>query len=157
MRLNRACGIGVLSLLVGLALDLPSSAQTTPPKSAAVKGEKAELVKELRAAHKLLAEADHDYDGHRARAAAEVHKAIKKLVGTHHPKTVKPGSATTAPVAPPVKQPAVHEPQTTSDAQLRQAQAILQGVQAQLNARHPKVAANIKSAIVEINTALSIK
>jgi hypothetical protein len=155
MRLNWACGIGVLSLLVGLAVESPSSAQTIPPKSAATRGEKAELVKELRVAHQLLAEADHDYNGHRARAAAEVHKAIRKLVGTHHPKTVKPGS--TAPVAPPVKQPAVHEPQATSDAQLRQAQAILLGVQTQLKAHHPKAAANIKAAIVEINTALSIK
>jgi hypothetical protein len=157
MRLNWTCGIGVLTLLMGMAIGSTSSAQSAVPSSGTTKSEKSELVQELRSAHKLLAVADHDYDGHRARAAAEVHKAIKDLLGTHHPKKAKSGSATTPPVNPPAKQPAVHEPQATSDAQLRQAQTILQGVLAELNAHHPKAAANIDAAIVEINTALKIK
>jgi hypothetical protein len=148
MRLIWNCG--VLVLLVSLAVGSKASAQT-----GARKLEKAELVKELRAAHKLLAEADRDYKGHRAQAAKEVHKAIKELGGEHHPKKAEAAAPGAKP--PRVKQPAIHEPQATSDAQLRQAQAILEGVQAELNAHHPKAAANVTAAIAEIKTALSIK
>jgi hypothetical protein len=153
MRCTQVCGIGVLALLVGLALGSAASAQIAPPQSGAKKLEKAELVAQLRAAHKLLAEADRDYDGHRARAAEAVHKAIRELVGNHHPK--KPPTGTAAAVAK--KSPAVHEPQAASDAQLRQAQGILQGVQGELSTRHPKAAEHISLAIGELNTALKIK
>ena len=145
MRLNWTCGIGVLTFLFGLALGSTTSAQVVPTT-------KAELIQELRSAHKLLVEADHDYDGHRAKAAAEVHKAIRELEGKHHSK--KP-HATVAKTKP-AKEPAVHEPQATSDAQLQQAQAILQGVQSKMNS-YPKVTANVTAAITEISTALKIK
>jgi len=144
MRLNWTFGIGVLTLLFGFAVGSTTSAQVVPTT-------KAELIQELRSAHKLLAEADRDYDGHRAKAAAEVHKAIKELEGKHAGKKPHPGS--TAKVKP-AKAPAVHEPQATSDSQLQQAQAILQGVQTE---NYPKVTANVTAAITEINTALKIK
>jgi hypothetical protein len=123
----------------------------------AKKWEKAELVKELRAAHRLLAEADRDYDGHRARAAEAVHKAIRELVGNHHPAKAAGSGAAGAAAAAVKKQPAIHEAQANSDAQLRQAQGILQTVQAELNAHHPKAATHVTLAIGEINTALKIK
>jgi hypothetical protein len=40
---------------------------------------------------------------------------------------------------------------------LHQAQQILQGVLSQLTGSHPTAVANVNAAIVEINTALSIK
>jgi hypothetical protein len=46
-------------------------------------------------AHKLLSEADHDYDGHRARAAHEVHLALEEL-GAHHSHATVASSGTTA-------------------------------------------------------------
>lgn len=153
MRCTQVCGIGVLALLVGLALESVSPGQTVVPQPGAKKWEKAELVAQLRSAHKLLAEADRDYDGHRARAAEAVHKAIRELVGNHHPK--KPATGTAAAVAK--KPPAIHEPQAASDAQLRQAQGILQGVQGELSAHHPKAADHVGLAIGELNTALKIK
>jgi hypothetical protein len=159
MRFPRYLGIGVLTLLLGLILGSAAPAQAIiAPK---VKNrEKAELLKELHAAHKLLAEADRDYDGHRAKAALEVHKAIKELGGRLH---LKKGSTTpTTPTAPPAakttgKLPAVREPQAVSDGQLNQARSILQGLQTELSAHHPKAGANVTAAIAEIDTALKIK
>jgi hypothetical protein len=85
------------------------------------------------------------------------------LEGKHHGKKVQPGSAaaagTGAVVSKPAKAklPAVHEAQANSDAQLHQAQAILQQVQTELSTHHPKAAAHATEAITEITTALSIK
>jgi hypothetical protein len=160
MRWNRICGIGAWALLIGLAAGSTALAQAVTHQREAKAREKAELVQELRAAHKLLTEADHDYDGHRARAAEAVHRAIKELAGNHHPKKVPAaagtaGVAAAAPVAK--KKSAVREPQAASDAQLHQAQTILLGLQPELNARHPKAAVHVTSAISEINTALKIK
>jgi hypothetical protein len=107
-----------------------------------------------------LTHADHDYDGHRAKAAEEVHKALKEL-GHHHKK------AAPAPVAAPgavvatkpvhASAPKVREPQAASDAKLREAKDILQAVSTHLTGKHPKAAANVQAAIAEINTALAIK
>jgi hypothetical protein len=62
-----------------------------------------------------------------------------------------------APIVPKVKQPAIHEAQASSDAQLRQAQAILQTVQSELNSHHPRAAGNVTAAIRDLNTALKLK
>jgi hypothetical protein len=51
----------------------------------------------------------------------------------------------------------VHEAQTTSDAQMRQVQQLLQGSLTQMTARHPQAAANIKAAIAEIDKALAVR
>jgi hypothetical protein len=145
----------MLALLFVLALGSTASAQAPTPQPGVVKGEKVELIEQLISAHKLLAEADRDYDGHRALAAKEVHKAIKELSGNHHHKKAQ---TTTPPVAKAkAKHPPMREAQATSDAQLSQALAILQGVQANLSASHPKAATNVTAAIAEINTALKIK
>ena len=156
MRSSCKWGIGLMALLAGLVI-MSSAAQTAPPREAK-KREKAELVTELKAAHKLLVEANRDYDGHRARAAEEVHKAIKELGGKHHSTRVRPGSPVVPPAAGPghPKLPKVHEAQANSDSQLREAHAILRGLEAELGAHHSKAAANVAAAIAEIKTALKI-
>jgi hypothetical protein len=162
--LVRGFGLSLAVFLSGLSLASLARGQviaTPPPAGGTAKhaGHKdgAEL-ESLRQAHRLLVEADHDYDGHRARAAEEVHKAIKELEGKHHAKKAQAGVApvvASKPAAP--KEPAVHEAQANSDAQLRQAQTILQGVHGSLISRHHKAAPNVATAIAEINTALKIK
>jgi len=124
---------------------LAQAAVTTANSQAAVQA--------LKTAHALLATANRDYDGHRALADQEVRKAITAL-GYRYRK-VRTG-VTPAPAAV-VGQPSIHKRQADSDAQLGQAQQILQGVLAQTGASHPKAAAHLKAAIVHINTALSVK
>ncbi len=124
---------------------LAQAAVTTVNSQAAVQA--------LKTAHALLATANRDYDGHRALADQEVRKAITAL-GYRYRK-VRTG-VTPAPAAV-VGQPSIHKRQADSDAQLGQAQQILQGVLAQTGASHPKAAAHLKAAIVHINTALSVK
>jgi hypothetical protein len=149
-----------LALVVSFAAASTAAAQSAP-QPGAKKLEKAELISELRSAHKLLAEADRDYDGHRAKAAEEIHKAIRELRGKQHAKAAEAGSAPAAAVVvtkpPKAKHAGAHEPQADSDAQLSKALAILAGVQAELTAHHPKASANVLAAIAEINTALRIK
>jgi hypothetical protein len=153
MRRNLLRGIGSsFVFLVGLAAVSAVVAQTTPGENVPA------VVTNLRSAHKLLAEADRDYEGHRAKAAEEIHNALREL--GYRPKKAPPGSAanpgTVAPKTPSGQAP-VHEPQANSDAQLRQALEILQGVSQQLGNGQPKVAAKVKAAIGEINTALGIR
>jgi hypothetical protein len=157
-------GLTIAVFLGSLSLVSLTSAQTvaTPPAAGTAKHA---VMESLRQAHRLLVEADHDYDGHRAKAAEAVHRAIRELEGKHHGKKVQSGSVAGAAagagavISKPakVKQPAVHEAQANSDAQLHQAQAILQQVQTELNSHHPKAAAHTTEAITEITTALSIK
>ena len=110
----------------------------------------AELIKTLRHAHRLLIEADHDYNGHRVAAAQEVRKALKELGYTH--KKGQPGAAAGKGKAK------MHEPQANSDAQVREALQLLQGAVAHINGnKHPKATAHVAAAIKEINTALAIK
>jgi hypothetical protein len=160
MRRKLFCGTGlsIFALLAGLAQVSTAMAQTGP--AAAKQSAHAELIQTLRSAHRLLVAADHDYDGHRAKAAEEVHKALKEL-GYHHKKAQTGTTPTNGEAVPPkaaqAGQPRVHQPQATSDAQLRQAQQLLQGVLTQLTAKHPKANVNVKTAITEINTALAIK
>ncbi len=171
MRSNWSCGTGAMALLVGLAVATASWAQSTPPSQGQPptqgqhKGERGKLIEELRAAHRLLDEANHDYDGHRAKAAHEVHKAIKDLAyqhkkaesgqtpgngGNHGSGTHEPNKA--------AQSGKEHEPQGNSDSQLREAHEILKTVLGQINAtKHPKAAGHIKEAIHEIRLALKMK
>jgi hypothetical protein len=142
-------------LFAGLAST--ALAQTTSAKQTS----HAQLVETLKSAQRLLVSANHDYDGHRAKAAQEVHNALKGLSYHHHKKVqsgVTPNNGTAIPPkAAQASQQKVHEPQATSDAQLREAQQLLQGALTQLNGNHPKTATNVKAAIAEINMALAIK
>ena len=113
-----------------------------------------------RSARRLLVAADHDYNGHRAKAAHEVTQALKEL--GYHPKKhsigfTRQNGALVAAKAARTAQARVHEPQATSDAQLQQAQQLLQGALTRLTSTHPKATANVQTAITEINTALAIK
>jgi len=166
MRCNQFCGLGlsITVFLGGLSLASIASAQTiaTPPPAngTATHAGHGVVVAELRRAHRLLVEADHDYDGHRAKAAQAVHAALKEL-GYQHKKVQPVSPAANGAVAPPAtakaRQPKMHEPQATSDAQLREALQILQGTLTQMKGKHPKATANLNTAVVEINTALGIK
>ena len=84
---RRGVSILVLGLLTVATLEATTFAETTI-------GEKGTVLHELRAAHKLLIEADHDYDGHRLKAAEKVHKAIHDLEGKHASKKVESGTTT---------------------------------------------------------------
>jgi hypothetical protein len=92
-------------------------------------------------AYQALAQADHDYDGHRAKAMKHLHQAGKvlgiSLKGDGHTK----------------------EAQGTSDSQLKQAQTILKQMSASSagGKRHQRAMQHVGSALGEINTALSIK
>jgi hypothetical protein len=121
-----------------------------------------QVVNALKTAHQLLVVADHDYDGRRSLAAQEVHKALMELghrQGTAH--TGATGGTNLAGAG--AKRAALagqtkgKESQAKSDAQLRQAQQLLQGALTQISTRHPKAAANVNAAIGQINTALAIK
>ena len=156
MRRNTSCIIGLLILMFFAGVASAALAQAIPAKGTA----NAELIETLRSAHRLLVSADYDYEGHRAKAAKEVRNTLEEL-GRHH-KKAKPGltpnkGAVVPPKAAHVSQEKVHEPQATSDAQLREAQQLLQGALTQLNVKHPNATANVKAAIAEINMALAIK
>ena len=102
-----------------------------------------QLAQSLQSAHKLLAEADHDYHGHRAEAEHKVHMALKEMGLTSAVRETKVRSGKSH----------EREPQAASDAKLREAQKILEGISTTGN---PAVAEHVKGAIKEINTALSI-
>jgi hypothetical protein len=145
----------VCAVLVVALLAVPASA--TPKPKPPVYNPTLQLLTELHHAHRLLQEANHDYDGHRAKAAEELHKAIKTLEATvpHHHHQAQP---TAKPV---VKEPAVHEPQAVSDAQLREARKVLKTVEAQLASstelHHQKALVDVAKAIEQIDIALKIR
>jgi hypothetical protein len=153
-------GIGVLAFGLVAVVALESTAFANKIARTAVIGEKSTVLHELRTAHKLLVEADHDYDGHRVKAAEEVHRAIRELEGKHSEKSTVAVSATTTPAVK--KHAKVHEPkakeaQAMSDGQLSKALGILKTVQSQIPSSHPKAGTQVSDAIANLNMALSIK
>jgi hypothetical protein len=92
-------------------------------------------------AYRLLEQADHDYQGHRAKAMKHLHKA-GRVLGVALKGDGKAG-----------------EQQGTSDSQLKQAQSVLQqmGANQASGARHQRAMQHVHSALGEIQTALSIK
>jgi hypothetical protein len=169
MRYHSKNGLGASISIVSSVLSLAflASAQAASAQAsttAATPAAHAGLISSLRHAHSLLVHADHDYDGHRAKAAEEVHKALVDL-GYHHKKasstaSVVKGAAVSTPGAAAVASGKhhMHESQAKSDAQLKQALQILQEASSVLgNGKHPKANANINAAIAQINTALSLK
>ncbi len=155
MRRNLSCIIGLLFVMLFAGLASAALAKAVPAKGTA----NAELIQTLKSAHRLLVSADYDYEGHRAKAAKEVRNTLEEL--GHHHKKAQPGLTSNNGAVPPKAAHAshekVHEPQATSDAQLREAQQLLQGALTQLNVRHPQATASVKAAITEINMALAIK
>jgi hypothetical protein len=129
-------------VLVGLALSLvllhpvhgaghaKSSPAAGPPKSPPAAGGTANLVAELKGALQLLAQARHDYEGHRLRAVHEITAAIQALEmesqqsaptsgpkphgtskGTTQPPVTKPPTQQ-SPTRPPTTKPPVQPPTT---------------------------------------------
>jgi hypothetical protein len=92
-------------------------------------------------AYRLLQQADHDYDGHRAKAMKHLHQA-GRVLGVM---LKGDGKAT--------------EQQGTSDSQLKQAQTMLQQMTSNGagGKRHQKAMQHVTNALSEIQTALSIK
>jgi hypothetical protein len=92
-------------------------------------------------AYRLLEQADHDYQGHRAKAMKHLHKA-GRVLGVALKGDGKAG-----------------EQQGTSDSQLKQAQSVLQQMSANQASgpRHQRAMQHVHSALGELQTALSIK
>jgi hypothetical protein len=145
---------GLLTLLAVGDVALGGQKKNNPAKSAQKAGD-AQVIKELQATKVLLENANHDYKGHRASAVHHVIHAIHQL--QHHKAHPNPASLTAH-----LSQPAFKEAQAASDAQLQQAMQNLTTIGAQIqtlgNAQHHQHAVkHVKSAIAEIQTALTIK
>ena len=149
MRSIRTAALALSAGLLTAATVAAAPTKVPPPVDPAV----APFVKVLHEVVLLLNEANHDYDGHRAKAVHEVHNAIHAL----HPHHKHPGVT----VKPPVKAPPVKEDQKVSDAQLTRALQILQTLQPSLASSSTpnvqKAAVDVAAAITEIKTALAIK
>jgi hypothetical protein len=126
------------ALLAALGLVSRVQAQTATPVSL------------LENAHATLAQADHDYNGHRVLAMREIPPAVHELTGTfngkvrahvhlrHTGKIIGKG----------------REAQNTSDAQMRVAENMLQQASAGLSGHAFQ---HVNSALAQLNTALSIR
>jgi hypothetical protein len=112
------------ALLLVFGLVTRSQAQTASP------------ITTLDDAYATLVQANHDYKGHRVKAMKQIELAVQELGG----KISGKGRG--------------HEPQGTSDAQLRAAQALLQQAAGGLSKKALK---HVNAAIEQLNIALSIK
>jgi hypothetical protein len=115
----------VIALIV-LALGLATRAHAQTSSGSAVL---------LDDAYATLAQAKHDYQGHRAKAMKQIDAALGEIGA----KVSGNGK--------------VHEPQGTSDAQLKAAEGLLQ----QTTGLSKKAAKHVTNAITEINDALAVK
>jgi hypothetical protein len=133
-----------------------------------------QIVSQLRATLNLLSQADHDYQGHRARAMHAIGSAMNHLqprsfsssqYNLAAPTVATPAGASTA-VA--VTRTATNGPgrnqmpQATSDAHLQNALQSLNGIQGELTntggtQHHVRARQAVQLAIQELNTALSIR
>jgi hypothetical protein len=153
------------SLIVVLAGTVPRSATfaAVPAAFLPTISPQSQVMQALKVAHKLLSEADHDYQGHRHLAAEEVHKAIDELGHHHHKSAIMIGSTASGILVATPKNAAhsahgkTHKAQAVSDGQLQQAQQLLERALIGLSAAHPKAAANVHAAISQINMALSVR
>jgi hypothetical protein len=128
----------VLGLLIVAVAAASVSGQTANQQAHAL------MIEDLQKAHYLLVTAIHDYDGRRAKASEEVHRALKEL---GHPKAAGQGKS----------KPGTKETQAVSDGKLREAHKLLEQALPLLNKHHPKAHANVVAAIHHIHVALEIK
>jgi hypothetical protein len=139
-----------LILGAGLLLAVPTLAAPPIPAPPA---QFAGTVKELHEIIQVLEVAKHDYDGHRAAAVHEIHKAIRALHPHHKPPVAtKPAPKTT---------PLPGETQAMSDVLLKQALDALLVLHPKLTGsskpEEVKSAADLATAIAELKIALAIK
>jgi hypothetical protein len=109
----------------------------------------------LHQVHTLLETADHDYDGHRAKASEEVKHAIHELGGSHHHNTAIHAAIHIAGAVANGGNK-MKMPQAQSDAQLKQAAQLLSTLGGHVPNTH-KAATHLQHAANEISTALQIK
>jgi hypothetical protein len=129
----RAIAIVVTGSLVALAVSLcalPTAAVAQPSTSVT------QATAPLQDAYYLLAHADHDYKGHRVKAMRQI-EAAGKLLG------VTLGG-----------QSRIRENQGASDAQLRQAQTLLNQAAGSLSGKPLK---HVQNAVNQLSVALSIR
>jgi hypothetical protein len=129
----------VLACVIAIQAGTAAAPEPTPPAQQPTLSAQSEAAL-LSQAYNILVVANHDYKGHRVRAMKQI-EAAAKLLGANLQGN-GPG----------------REQQPVSDAQLRQAQALLQQLSTGLAPTRPKaVHAHIEAAINQINIALSIK
>jgi hypothetical protein len=144
-RIYRAVGTALVCLLPGLGTAAPKNPvkKHMPPANPYVV-----VIAQLQQAQTLLVDANHDYDGYRAKAVHQVTNALRALKGT--------------PVAGRRSGGAIIENQAASDAQLRAASeqllTIANGLGTAPNDPNAVSAMNsVLAAIQDINTALKIR
>jgi hypothetical protein len=149
--------VALTALVVGLTVTAGGHAQNKkgPAPDKAKQAEqlkKATEAETLAEAYILLAAANHDYDGHRARAMEWVEAAVDRI---HEAAAMK--KVATAKAA--AKQaPQMHEKQTVSDAQMDRAREVLLVVRDVLaKNKQVKVLEDVDNAIKEINIARKIR
>jgi hypothetical protein len=145
-------------LLTGLFLVEGAARVSAFPPATSATSPKKTVVTQLRATRTLLQQADHDYQGHRAKAVHEITLAIHALVP---PKKTRPRPAGIKP-APGIARPdRNNESQAVSDTQLKQAMQQLNTLQPQITSltsgNVTAASAAVTKAIQELQTALQIK
>jgi hypothetical protein len=146
-------GIVVTSLLLTGAS--ASTAYGQVPTAPAGTNANSQVITQLKSIRTVLHNADHDYQGHHAKAVHQITEAIHVLEGIKNlpRKPHKPGQGQ--------GQQHLREPQAVSDAQLSQALQQLQAVQSQLSSSpgsHTVAAGkHISQAILDLQTALKVK
>jgi DnaJ-domain-containing protein 1 len=135
IRLSHAA-ILALAAVFGLVCASVQSAQAGERKQSANSSSE---VASLRQAYALLESADHDYQGHRARAMHSIEAACK-ILGSE---VRGDGKA--------------DEQQGESDSQLKQAKSLLESVQGAGAGKNERALHHIKHAIEELDVALSVK
>jgi hypothetical protein len=160
------------SALIGLPASVLAQNGAKGAATAAKKAEKLDEIATLKQAKALLEEANHDYQGHRAKAVHAIHEALHELEHHHHaagtagakanPQVQAAKAAAKAAHATAAKNGAgtngVHENQAASDQQLQSAQQLLAKVQTELSSgKHPHALAHVQTAMKELQTALTVK
>jgi hypothetical protein len=146
--------LGIAALVVGLLAVAPAVAnpnKTTAPATGPIAG----ILKDIHGTVALLNAANHDYNGHRAKAVHYLKEAAHALEQSPHHHAHHHHTTT-------VKAPAVHEDQKVSDAQLR---AAVQQIKADMtvvaalpaSSHHQKALVDLAAAIKELDVALTIK
>ena len=163
--------VGSYLLLFGVGNAQAQKRVTTPTNSAATPSSTSGAIGELKSIRSILEHADHDYQGHRAKAVREITLAIHALEGgtRHAPlspqqkaamiaaRQAKAANAGATRSGTTTTQKPLTEPQATSDEQLNTALSLLTQVASQLGNAKPGVSEHLQSAIQELKTALAIR
>jgi hypothetical protein len=137
----------ILIATVVLLFSLTTSLQAKPKPTGAASV--------LHEAFTTLAQADHDYDGHRVDAMKQIHLALETLSGKTKVKT-HASTARATQVKPAAHKASRKEPesQAASDAKLRAAEGLLQQVSGEVSG---VVLQHVQAALAQLNTALSVR